>query len=92
MIDYLSNQSNHCKTYETLVNMGFSGDCFRVRFSHPLLLRSLKAFKIKAFRLFCFARKGQGTTQGTKIGTLTKSIQKEGCTLEISSTPCVIEN
>lgn len=37
MIDYLSNQSNHCKTYETLVNMGFSGDCFRVRFSHPLL-------------------------------------------------------
>ena len=42
MIDYLSNQSNHCKTYETLVNMGFSGDCFRVRFSHPLLLRSAR--------------------------------------------------
>lgn len=42
MIDYLSNQSNHCKTYETLVNMGFSGDCFRVRFSHPLLLKALE--------------------------------------------------
>ena len=26
------------------------------RFSHPLLLRSLKAFKIKAFRLFYFLR------------------------------------
>ena len=42
MIDYLSNQSNHCKTYETLVNMGFSGDCFRVRFSHPLLKKHRK--------------------------------------------------
>lgn len=61
MIDYLSNQSNHCKTYETLVNMGFSGDCFRVRFSHPLLLTSRKANKINAFRLFCFTRKCQGT-------------------------------
>lgn len=53
------------------------------RFSHPLLIRSLKAFKIKAFRLFCFARKGQGT----KVGPLTKSRQKGGCTLEISSPP-----
>ena len=61
MIDYLSNQSNHCKTYETLVNMGFSGVCFWVRFSHPLLLTSRKANKINAFRLFCFTRKCQGT-------------------------------
>ena len=50
--------------------MQISGDLVGVRFSHPLLIRSLKAFKIKAFRLFCFARKGQGTTQGIKIGTL----------------------
>lgn len=59
MIDYLSNQSNHCKTYETLVNMGFSGDCFRVRFSHPLLLTSQKVSEIKAFWLFCFIKNGK---------------------------------
>ena len=45
------------------------------RFSHPLLLRSLKAFKIKVFRLFCFAWKRQGTTQGTKAGTLRSTLK-----------------
>ena len=50
--------------------MRLSGILVGVRFSHPLLIRSLKAFKIMAFRLFCFARKEQGTTQGIKIGTL----------------------
>lgn len=54
MIDYLSNQSNHCKTYETLVNMGFSGDCFRVRFSHPLLLKTLESLAFTGFRAFSF--------------------------------------
>ena len=60
------------------------------RFSHPLLLRSLKAFKIKAFRLFCFARKGQGTTQGTNFGALPKSRQKGGCTSKISSPGMIV--
>ena len=50
--------------------MQISGVLVGVRFSHPLLIRSLKAFKIMAFRLFYFARKGKGTTQGIKIGTL----------------------
>ena len=58
-----------------------------VRFSHPLLLRSLKAFKIKAFRLFCFVKKGQGTN----FGALPKSRQKGGCTSKISS-PGMIAN
>ena len=53
-----------------------------VRFSHPLFLRSLKAFKIKAFRLFCFARKGQGTTQGTNFGTLSGTLLFSGKTKE----------
>lgn len=58
MIDYLSNQSNHCKTYETLVNMGFSGDCFRVRFSHPLLLKRSKALYL-VFGCFYFVSDDQ---------------------------------
>ena len=35
-----------------------------VRFSHPLLIRSLKAFKIMAFRLFCFSPKRAGYHSG----------------------------
>lgn len=59
MIDYLSNQSNHCKTYETLVNMGFSGDCFRVRFSHPLLSKSARKpciYWLSSTFVFCHSR------------------------------------
>lgn len=61
VIDYSSNQSNHFKTYESLVNMGISGDCIRVRFSHPLLLKEPESLDFKGFSGFLFcAEKTKG--------------------------------